>query len=69
MDAAAVLAQAELEKFLNSIPDYTESKHIQFGARAILHWFERWYLGAGHRRLGRMLVQKAKEIDRETQAD
>jgi hypothetical protein len=70
MDAAAKLAEAELETMLKRNADDTnEEDHIQDGFHGMMRWFKRWYLLAGHKRLGRMLVKRIKEIDRETQAD
>jgi hypothetical protein len=32
-----------------------------WNARALAAWWERWYLKAGHKRLGRALVEIAKK--------
>jgi len=49
MDDAAVLAGAEFTK------DY-----VNWSARDVVVWWSKWYLKAGHKRLGRILVAKAK---------
>ena len=49
MDEAAVLAAAELNK------DY-----VNWTARDVVVWWAKWYLKAGHKRLGRILVAKSK---------
>jgi len=50
MDAEAVHARGELEQNLDS-----------WDARAVAAWWSRWYLKAGHKRLGRALVEIAKK--------
>ncbi len=54
-DAAAEIARPELEKLLE---DMTEEQ-LQ-GAKKILTWQKKWYLQAGHKRLGRIIVEFAK---------
>lgn len=49
MDAAAVAAGEELNK------DYAN-----WSARDLVVWWAKWYLKAGHKRLGRILVAKSK---------
>lgn len=34
----------------------------EYNAEEVVLWFERWYLRAGHKRLGRTLVQFARAI-------
>lgn len=48
MDEAALRARAELELNLDL-----------WSAHALAQWWNRWYLKAGHRRLGRILVEIA----------
>jgi hypothetical protein len=43
MDREAVSARAELERSLDL-----------WSARAVAQWWNRWYLKAGHKRLGRI---------------
>jgi hypothetical protein len=50
MDAEAVRARGELEQNLDS-----------WDARALAAWWDRWYLKARHKRLGRTLVEIAKK--------
>jgi hypothetical protein len=49
MDADAIRARRELEPNLDS-----------WRARDVVDWWNRWYLRAGHKRLGRALVELAK---------
>lgn len=49
MDGAAVQAGEELNK------DYAN-----WSARDLVVWWAKWYLKAGHKRLGRILVAKSK---------
>ncbi|MBU1862921.1 MAG: hypothetical protein KKH94_04555 [Candidatus Omnitrophica bacterium] len=49
MDEAAVQAKAELEKHF-----------AIWSAKDLAGWWKRWYLKAGHKRLGRLLVGMAK---------
>jgi len=56
MNAAAEEAQAELQK-----------SYVQWSARDVGEWWSRWYLKAGHKRLGRILVALAK-AEKEKQA-
>lgn len=53
MDAAATMAEIEL----SSIPDE------EFKTIAI--WFTKWYLTAGYKRLGRIIVQNGKRLEGE----
>ena len=50
MDAEAVRARVELEQNIDS-----------WNARDVAAWWNRWYLKAGHKRLGRTLVEIAKK--------
>lgn len=50
MDDAAKLAAEEFEKHYES-----------WSAKDAVKWWARWYLQAGHKRLGRMFVAKAKK--------
>jgi hypothetical protein len=49
MDVAAEEAQKELMANLD-----------HWSARALASWWAKWYLKAGHKRLGRLLVDLAK---------
>ena len=49
MDDAAALAAAEFNK------DF-----INWSARDLVVWWAKWYLKAGYKRLGRILVAKSK---------
>lgn len=49
MDAAADLAEAEV----------TAGKFPTMSARQVADWWKRWYLEAGHKRLGRVLLKYA----------
>jgi hypothetical protein len=50
MDAAAVAAEQELIQY-----------GADWGLEEISRWWSTWYLRAGHKRLGRLLVKIAKE--------
>jgi hypothetical protein len=50
MDAEVVRARGELEQNIDS-----------WNARAVAAWWEHWYLKAGHKRLGRTLVDIVKK--------
>ncbi|MCX5850427.1 MAG: hypothetical protein NTW65_13445 [Deltaproteobacteria bacterium] len=54
-DAAAALAGPELEKLLEDMT----SEQLE-GAKKVLAWQKKWYLQAGHKRLGRIIVELAK---------
>jgi hypothetical protein len=61
MDAAAKLAEAEFDKvFQPALEDDVLAPGIEW----LVGWFKRWYLLAGHKRLGRMLVKRAKDLPR-----
>jgi hypothetical protein len=49
MDAAAQEAHAELERHLED-----------WGVRDVALWWQRWYMRAGHKRLGRVLLEAAQ---------
>ena len=49
MDAAAQAAEADLS-----------GKLAQWSAMDLIAWWGRWYLKAGHKRLGRVLVRIGK---------
>jgi hypothetical protein len=49
MNEAAVLAAAEFNK-----------EYVNWTGRDVVVWWAKWYLKAGHKRLGRILVAKAK---------
>jgi hypothetical protein len=51
MDQAAIQA----EQFLRSILG------ADCSAEDVLRWFKNWYLQAGHKRLGRIMVKLSKE--------
>lgn len=50
MDEAAQEARGELEQYLN-----------EWRARDVAAWWHKWYMKAGHKRLGRVLVDIAKK--------
>jgi hypothetical protein len=50
MDEAALQAQAEVQNNFNA-----------WSAKDIAEWWKRWYLKAGHKRLGRILVSMVKQ--------
>lgn len=54
-DRAAEQARVEIMKILEEMSD----EHLQ-GAKKILAWQKKWYLQAGHKRLGRILVGFAR---------
>jgi len=54
-DAAAEIARPELAELLEGMSEAELS-----GAKKILSWQKRWYLQAGHKRLGRIIVELAK---------
>ena len=56
-DAAAALAADHLEEL---ITDLTPKERA--GARIIADWFASNYIKAGHKRLGRILVRKSKDL-------
>ena len=53
MDADAFEARKELEQHLD-----------QWQAKDVALWCKRWYLKAGHKRLGRILVDAAKKFEK-----
>ena len=55
MDEAAKQAEAQLEEMLvtQDPPPVAED---------VIQWFARWYMEAGHKRLGRILVTLSKEM-------
>ena len=53
MDAEAVRARKELEPNIGT-----------WTAPDVIRWWNRWYLKAGHKRLGRALVDLAKQLDK-----
>jgi hypothetical protein len=53
MDAEAIRARTELEQNLDT-----------WRARDLAIWWNRWYLKAGHKRLGRTLVDIAKKLEK-----
>ena len=53
MDAEATQARRELEQNLDA-----------WKARDLTIWWNRWYLKAGHKRLGRILVDIAKKFEK-----
>lgn len=50
-DANAALARKELPDNLS-----------EWNAEDVSRWFARWYMLAGHKRLGRMLVRAGKAV-------
>lgn len=50
MDAAAFLAHQELETAM-------QSPEAQQAILAVAKWWKKWYLKAGHKRLGRLLAK------------
>ena len=54
-DAAAELVRPELAELLEAM-----STEELSGAKKVLGWQKRWYLQAGHKRLGRIIVEFAK---------
>jgi len=49
MNEAAALAAAEFNK-----------EYVHWTARDVVVWWAKWYLKAGHKRLGRIMVTKSK---------
>jgi len=58
-DAAAEIARPELAELLEGMGDEELS-----GAKKILIWQKKCYLQAGHKRLGRIIVEFAKTYTR-----
>jgi hypothetical protein len=54
-DAAAEVARPELEELLEGMTEEERN-----GAKKVLSWQKKWYLQAGHKRLGRIIVEFAK---------
>ncbi|MBF0569356.1 MAG: hypothetical protein HQL18_01085 [Candidatus Omnitrophica bacterium] len=50
MDDAAAAAEVELHK-----------NYINWSASDLVHWWSQWYMKAGHKRLGRILVAKGRK--------
>ena len=50
MDEAALQAEAELQK-----------NYINWSASDLVAWWSQWYMKAGHKRLGRILVAKGRK--------
>lgn len=59
-DEAANIAAEHLEEL---VQEYTPKERS--GALSIMEWFASNYRQAGHKRLGRILVQKAKDLEAE----
>jgi hypothetical protein len=53
-DAAAEVARPELAELLEAM-----SEEERNGAKKVLSWQKKWYLQAGHKRLGRIIVEFA----------
>lgn len=60
MDEAAVLAQAELDRMAR-MASKSSNKCQQKALAAIADWWQRWYVHAGHKRLGRMVLKLRTE--------
>lgn len=56
MDAAGDAAEQELRALVKSMP-----KEDPVGA--LFKWYQKWYMKAGYKRLGRTLVALAKEYE------
>ena len=56
-DEAATLAADHLEELMT---DLTPKERV--GAKTIADWFASNYIKAGHKRLGRILVRKSKDL-------
>lgn len=56
-DRAAIIAAEHLEEL---VADLTPKERA--GARVIADWFASNYIKAGHKRLGRLLVRKSKDL-------
>jgi len=56
MDAAGDAAEQELRALIKSMP-----KEDSLGA--LFKWYQNWYMKAGYKRLGRVLVMLAKEYE------
>lgn len=56
MDAAGDAAEQELRALIKSTP-----KEDSLGA--LFKWYQNWYMKAGYKRLGRVLVMLAKEYE------
>ena len=52
MDKDAVAAKEELERQLND-----------WRAKDVALWWKRWYMKAGHKRLGRVLVDLSRKFE------
>ena len=52
MDAAAAEAQAEIQQNFNN-----------WTSKDLARWWLKWYLKAGHKRLGRIVVSLGKKIE------
>jgi len=58
MDNAAIDAEQELNQLLTPLNQVQE---LEPTAQDLIDWWYKWYMTAGHKRLGRVLVQIAKE--------
>ena len=56
MDAAAKQAEEEFGKLFDEHPE---------AVRTVGEWWQEWYLRAGHKRLGRILVRYTKALAKE----
>ena len=56
MDADALEARKDLELHL-----------AEWQAKDVAAWSKRWYMKAGHKRLGRILVDLAKKLEKQEQ--
>ena len=56
MDAAGDAAEQELRALVKSTPK-------EDLAEGLFNWYQNWYMKAGYKRLGRILVALAKEYE------
>ncbi len=56
MDAAGDAAEQELRALIKSTPK-------EDLAEVLFKWYQKWYMKAGYKRLGRILVALAKEYE------
>ena len=63
MDDAALEAEQELSETMSN-PDamYPTADGLMPGINYMIDWWYRWYMKAGHKRLGRTLVSMATEL-------
>lgn len=62
MDDAALEAEKELSMVMSGEDLSGDTQYLLPGIDYMIDWWDRWYMKAGHKRLGRTLASMAKEL-------